>query len=127
MDITLTTKIQAPGMTTIEETTVISVEARDFISISVPAATADMEVEIAPGTLPQTHLVYIMSSAYDVALPPKYRVNLVSNPEVVLSAPALFVEGQDEMAPGPFDKLFLSNPSASDIVVSILVGRDATP
>lgn len=127
MDITVTTKIQAPGMTTIEDTTIVSVEARDTIVVTVPASTVDQEVDISPAALAAQELLYIKSSLYQAGALPTYKVGLNTNPAITLGKPHLYLGGQDESLPAAVDKLFLSNPHTVDIVVTILVGRDATP
>ena len=95
MDITVTTKIQAPGMTTIEDTTVLSVEARDMITVTIPASTVDAEVEISPASLAEQDLLYLKASLYDDTNPLLYRVGLISNPQITLDAPHLFMGNQD--------------------------------
>ena len=127
MDITVTTKIQAPGMTTIEDTTVLSVEARDMITVTIPASTVDAEVEISPASLAEQDLLYLKASLYDDTNPLLYRVGLISNPQITLDAPHLFMGNQDACLPASVDKLFVSNPHTADVVLTVLVGRDATP
>lgn len=127
MDITVVTKISSPGMTTIEDTTVVSVEARDIIAVVVPASAVDQEVDISPAVLAAQELLYIKSSLYTLGSLPTYKVGADTNPAITLGKPHMYLGGQDESLPAAVDKLFLSNPHTSDIVVTILVGRDATP
>lgn len=127
MDMTITTKIQAPGMTTIEDTTVVAVEAKDIITVELPAAAVNTEVDISPAALVDQLVLYIKASAYNQTNPPTYRVGLVSNPAIVLNVPHLYMGAQDSSLPAAVDKLFLSNPHTSAVTVTIVVGRDATP
>lgn len=127
MDITVTTKIQAPGMTTIEDVTVVSVEARDVITVSLAPSAADFEVDISPAVLADQHLLYIKASAYTTGALPTYKVGAAINPAITLGMPHLYMGGQDESLPAAVDKLFFANPHTSAITVTILVGRDATP
>lgn len=127
MDITVTTKIQAPGMTTIEDKTVVTVEARDILTVLVPAGTVDQEVDVSPAALAAQELLYIKSSLYTTGALPTYKVGVVGNPAITLGKPHLYLGGQDESLPAAVDKLFFSNPHTADITVTVLVGRDATP
>ena len=127
MDITVKITIQAPGMTTVEDTTVLPVEARDIITVTVPAAAVNQEVDVSPASLVDQSLLYIRASAYPTSLTPTYKVGLTSNPAIKLDAPHLYMGSQDSALPAAVDKLFFSNPGAADVVVTLVVGRDATP
>lgn len=127
MDITVTTKIRAPGMSTIEDTTVLSVEARDIITLVIPAAAVDTEIEISPASLAEQSLLYMKASLYDATNPLLYRVGVIGNPQHSLDAPALFMGSQDGHLVADVDKLFVSNPHTADVTLTVIVGRDTTP
>ena len=126
-DMTVLTRISCPGMTTIEDETVVSVEAKDQITVTVPASAVDLEVDVSPAALTSQDLLYIKSSLYQAGALPSYKVGADTNPAVELGHPHLYLGAQDSVLPAAVDKLFLSNPHTSDIIVTILVGRDATP
>ncbi len=104
----------------------LSAEAFDSISISIPAAVNDQQVEIQPGGENQVQAIVIAASRYHSDL--TYKVNAAGNPAIRLDQPHVFAgEGLNVLLDPAVSNLFFSNNTAEDIRVEVLVCRDATP
>jgi hypothetical protein len=105
----------------------LDVEAYDKLQVTIEAGASDKEVDIQPGGSGQVMFLQITASAYHES-DLRYKINSNSNPEHNLDGALLF-PGKGAVAlldPAP-TKLFFSNDLAEDVVVEILIGRDATP
>ncbi|HJZ63698.1 MAG TPA: hypothetical protein VKD70_05215 [Candidatus Acidoferrum sp.] len=125
--ISLTVDVAVPNGPKLWFRRALDVEAIDKIDLIITSKTKDQEIELQPGGAGQVQLVMIVAEPYDANL--SYKVNKKAGDARALDQPHLFagagaVSMLDSGAP---TKLFLSNDTADDAKVQILIGRDATP
>lgn len=128
MIIKVNVSLQVDSQTALPEETALTVEASDNIQVTIPAAGVDVEVDLCPAaTEVPVEMVLIRASAYATSL--SYKVHASTEAAIQLRQQHLFMGQQDLLAGSgvPFDKLFFSNSGSEDVVVSVYVGRDATP
>jgi hypothetical protein len=109
----------------------VATHAYDRIEVGIPdstAAPAATTVDVQPGAAGKVKLLLIRSSKYGDNL--KYKVHDNTAPERALNE-ALFLVGAGsvnlvEDAGAPLDKLLVTNTTGQDVVLEIIVGRDAT-
>jgi hypothetical protein len=109
----------------------IQVDAYDRIEVKIPDSTAaptPTTVDVQPGAAGKVKLLLIRSTRYGDNL--KYKVHDNTTPERVLND-AVFLVGagslallEDSTAP-LLDKLLVTNTTGQDVVLEIIVGRNA--
>lgn len=104
----------------------LPVEAYDTLAVLVPAGAEDFEIEVQPGGSGQVQFLLIRCSSYGTDI--SYKVNDTGNEAIPLDA-VQFLMGSGVIqllhSDGP-QKLFFKNDTADEVLVQILVGRDAT-
>lgn len=106
----------------------VPVDAYDVVEVELADGSADVEVQVQPGSSPGlVKFLAITSSAYHAAL--TYAVNGAGATPRMLDAPHIFAgPGAIELLDAtPPETLFFSNATGADVVVKIVAGRDATP
>lgn len=104
-----------------------TVEATDSIEVTLPPGTTDKVVEIQPGAATRIKLLVIKSSAYGQDLTYKVGNGTTDSASITIDAPQVFSGGSITLFGVDPLQLKLSNASAADATVLILVARDATP
>lgn len=110
-------------------TSSVDVEAYGQTSVDIAGNAVDAEVETGANT-GDVHLLFVTASRYTDPL--TFKVNAAGNPEHTLDGPLLLVGGGGLglIAPAVGDtptSLLFTNPTADDVTVELIVGRDATP
>ncbi len=105
----------------------LQVDALDRIEVTVPDSVTTT-IDVQPGAAGKTRFLLIRSSKYDAAKL-KYFVHNNTTTQRSLTEALFLVEagGLDllEDAAAPLDKLVVDNTTGGDVVLEILVGRDA--
>ena len=112
-------------------TNAVQADAYDRIEVTVPDSTpapTATTVDVQPGAAGKVKLLLIRSSRYGNNL--KYKVHDGTTPERVLND-AVFLVGAGSLdlledPAAPFDKLLVTNTTGQDVVLEIIVGRNAT-
>src|SRR5215211_1877760 len=110
------------------ETIVVTISAdvaSDKISVTVPDATSDLEVEIQPGGAGSIKLLVVKSSVYGEDL--KYTINADATDHVLDEPHVLIGTGSVGLYGAEPTKLVFDNALGEEAKLQILVGRDATP
>lgn len=125
--ISLTVDVAVPNGPKLWFRRAVDVEAIDKIDLTIASKIKDQEVELQPGGAGQVQFLMIVAEPYDADL--SYKVNKKAGDARVLDQPHCFTgAGAVSMLDGGAPtKLFLSNDTADDAKVQILIGRDATP
>ena len=104
----------------------LQVDALDRIEVTVPDSVTTT-VDVQPGTAGKIKLLLIRSNKYDDNL--KYFVHDNTTPQRTLNEALFLVESGGleflEDAAAPLDKLVVDNTTGDNVVLEILVGRDA--
>jgi len=108
----------------------VQADAYDRIEVKVPDSTAAPKpttVDVQPGAAGKVKLLLILSSKYGDKL--KYQVHDTTTPERVLND-AVFLVGAGSLAlledsTAPLDKLLVTNTTGQDVVLEIIVARNA--
>jgi hypothetical protein len=111
-------------------TNAFQVDAFDRIEVTVPDTTASpaaTTIDVQPGAVGKTKILLVRSTKYGDDL--KYRVHDNTTTERALNE-ALFLAGAGSLdlledAGAPLDKLLFTNTLGQDVVIEIIVGRDA--
>ena len=112
----------------------LSVEALDVIKHTAEAGDSDVEVTLTPATShTQVHFVLIVADEGDYPMDGAtarltYKIDANTNLAVPLPVFALHSKHMDAgygAAGLVFDSIFVSNSAASDVNLTIYVGRDA--
>lgn len=110
-------------------TSAAQADAYDRIEVKIPNSTANpptaTTVDVQPGAPGKVKLLLIRSSKYGNNL--KYRVHDNSTPELVLNDVLFLVgEGSLNLLSNPLDKLLVTNKTGQDVILEIIIGRNAT-
>lgn len=110
-------------------TSAAQADAYDRIEVKIPNSTANPPtatiVDVQPGAPGKVKLLLIRSSKYGNNL--KYRVHDNSTPELVLNDVLFLVgEGSLNLLSNPLDKLLVTNKTGQDVILEIIIGRNAT-
>jgi hypothetical protein len=111
-------------------TNAVQADAYDRIEVKIPDSTADptaTTVDVQPGAAGKVKLLLIRSTKYGDNL--KYTVHDNTTPERVLND-AVFLVGAGSLAlledyTAPLDKLLVTNTTGQDVVLEIIVARNA--
>jgi hypothetical protein len=111
-------------------TNAVQADAYDRIEVKVPDTTAAptaTTVDVQPGAAGKVKLLLIRSTRYGNNL--KYKVHAATTPERVLND-AVFLVGAGSLdlledPAAPLDKLLVTNTTGQDVVLEIIVGRNA--
>lgn len=111
-------------------TNTVQADAYDRIEVKVPDSTAvpaATTVDVQPGAAGKVKLLLIRSTRYGNNL--KYKVHDNTTTERVLND-AIFLVGAGSLdlledATAPLDKLLVTNTTGQDVVLEIIVGRNA--
>jgi hypothetical protein len=111
-------------------TNAVQADAYDRIEVKIPDSTADptaTTVDVQPGAAGKVKLLLIRSTTYGDNL--KYKVHDEITPERVLND-AVFLVGAGSLAlledyTAPLDKLLVTNTTGQDVVLEIIVARNA--
>jgi hypothetical protein len=111
-------------------TNAVQADAYDRIEVKIPDSTADptaTTVDVQPGAAGKVKLLLIRSTTYGDNL--KYKVHDEITPERVLND-AVFLVGAGSLAlledyNAPLDKLLVTNTTGKDVVLEIIVARNA--
>jgi hypothetical protein len=111
-------------------TNAVQADAYDRIEVKIPDSTADptaTTVDVQPGAAGKVKLLLIRSTKYGDNL--KYKVHEDTTPERVLND-AVFLVGAGSLAlledyTAPLDKLLVTNTTGQDVVLEIIVARNA--
>jgi hypothetical protein len=111
-------------------TNAVQADAYDRIEVEIPDSTADptaTTVDVQPGAAGKVKLLLIRSTTYGDNL--KYKVHDEITPERVLND-AVFLVGAGSLAlledyTAPLDKLLVTNTTGQDVVLEIIVARNA--
>jgi hypothetical protein len=98
----------------------IDVEAYDKVDVTVTAGSSQ-KVDLSPGAVGAIRCLVVLPAVPDADLTYK-----VGTKDIALDAPHLLLGGAVALAGDPTSLTF-KNDTAADAVISILVGRDATP
>lgn len=129
----VTQKVVLPGNVEQLATTTVQVDAYDVIEATIPASGADVEVEVMPASPEKINILMIKPDSFTEETPGtpdlSFKPGSSGSVAVPLNSPALLngagLIGALEAVPG---SIFFSNLSTTvDHVVTILVGRNATP
>ena len=125
--ISLTVDVSVPNGPKLWFRRALDVEAIDKIDLTIASSAKDEEVELQPGGAGQVQFLLIVAEPYDANV--SYKVNKKAGDARALDQPHLFTgAGAVSILNGGVPtKLFLSNNTAGDAKVQILIGRDATP
>ena len=125
--IVLTVRAEVASGPTLKETRTLTIDAYDKISVTVPDATSDLEVELQPGGTGSVRLLIVKSNVYGDAL--KYTVNAGTTDHVLDEPHVLIGTGSVGLFGAEPTKLVFDNAlgAGKDAEIQILVGRDATP
>jgi len=118
---------QILGDSSLSEQKNITCEAIDKVEVSVPHGSSDMEVDLFTGLVTAVHVLAIKANQYPAGL--SYKAHTAGGSPIVLDSMQLLVgAGEVGLLGADPDKLFFSNSHISvDAIVTIFVGRDATP
>lgn len=105
------------------------------VEVTIEGGAVDEEVLLSPaGSASAVVVASIKADSYPETVPGTpdlgFKVSADTNTEIPLSGPQLFVDGQDEglgAAGLAFDKIFVSNAGAEDVVLTVLVAFNALP
>lgn len=104
----------------------LQVDALDRIEVTVPDSVTTT-VNVQPGAAGKTKLLLIRSSKYDANV--KYFVHDNTTTQRALTEALFLVQAGGlelvEDTAAPLDKLVVDNTTGGDVVLEILVGRDA--
>lgn len=125
----LNVEIQAGPSITV--TNAVQADAYDRIEVKVPDSTAaptTTTVDVQPGAAGKVQLLLIRSTKYGNNL--KYKVHDNTTPERVLND-AVFLVGAGSLdlledAAAPLDKLLVTNTTGQEVVIEVIVCRNAT-
>jgi hypothetical protein len=109
----------------LKESRTLAIDAYDKISVTVPDATTDLEVEIQPGGAGSIKLLVVKSSVYGEDL--KYTINADTTDHVLDEPHVLIGTGSVGLYGAEPTKLVFDNALGEEAKLQILVGRDATP
>lgn len=109
----------------LKESRTLAIDAYDKISVTVPDATSDFEVELQPGGAGSIQLLIVKSSVYGADL--KYTVNADTTDHVLDQPHVLIGTGSVGLYGAEPTKLVFDNALGQEAQIQILVGRDATP
>jgi len=109
----------------LKESRTLAVDAYDKISVTVPDATSNLEVELQPGGAGSIKLLIVRSDVYGEDL--AYTVNAGTTDHVLDQPHVLIGTGSVGLYGAEPTKLVSDNALGQDAQVQILVGRDATP
>jgi hypothetical protein len=125
--ITVSQQAQVLGDSSLSEQGSIVCEAVDKVVISVPHGSVDLEVDLFQGNVAAIKVVSVKANVYPSGL--SYKAHLNTNPSIALDSMQMFAgQGMIALMGATPDKLFFSNAHPStDSMVTVLIGRDATP
>ena len=116
---------QAVGGASVPISSEIAVDAYAKIQVAVPAGTTDLTINLQPDGDNLAKFLLIKSSAYGDDL--TYKVN-TSTTLITLDGPHVFIgNGAVSILDASPTKLLFANGLTSDVIIDILLGRDATP
>lgn len=106
----------------------ITVDAYDFIDVTIPAGTVDKVVSLQPGVTSDIRVLAITADWYGTAL--TYKINAVATvytleePLVLTGKGALLLMGTDSPTTLKFSNS-TSAANARDVRIQIIIGRNA--
>ena len=110
----------------------LTIDGYDRITVTVPKANGGAKtvtVQVQPGAAGAVTLLAVNASTYriDDKVPLTYKVDgKPADAGVALDGPLMLLgAGAVSLLPGPLNAIALTNSAKTDVVVDIVVGRDA--
>jgi len=120
--------IQVMGGIKVNVVKSIDAEATDTIDVTIPKGGAETEVQVLPANAPEVSFLMVTADGYGDTL--GYTLTAGGATSYTVDGPHLLI-GKGSVGllgtPLPTSLFFKNTDATADVIVHILIGRDATP